>query len=254
MSAYKSNPMKKSIPGFLLAITLISLFSFATKTRIDKRNADISYSINHERHFIGSNSTQIHTFYKQLSLASIGLSENVFALAYLGFEKLNKLGRTSSDSILTIIDFTKSSSEKRMVVVDLKQQKILFNTVVAHGRNSGMEFAKAFSNRTNSHQSSLGFYLTGDPYIGSNGYSLQLTGMEPGFNDKAYERAIVIHGADYANESFIHANGFLGRSYGCPALPTKISTKLINKIKKGNLLFIYYPDSKYLNGSEIING
>ena len=78
--------------------------------------------------------------------------------------------------------------------------------------------------------------------------------MEPGFNDKAYERAIVIHGADYANESFIHANGFLGRSYGCPALPTKISTKLINKIKKGNLLFIYYPDSKYLNGSEIING
>jgi hypothetical protein len=250
----KSNPMKKSIPGFLLVITLISLFSFATGTRIEERNNNTSNNINHKRQFLGSNSTQIHSFYQQLSLASKGLSENVFTLAYLGFEKLNKLGRTSPDSILTIIDFTKSSSEKRMYVVDLKGQKILFNTVVAHGRNSGMEFAKAFSNKTNSHQSSLGFYLTGDPYIGSNGYSLQLTGMEPGFNDKAHERAIVIHGAGYANESFIHAKGFLGRSYGCPALPTSINTMVINKIKKGNLLFIYYPDRKYLNGSEIING
>ena len=250
----KSNLMKKSISGLLLAITLVSLFSFATGTRIVKRNNNSLFSINHERHSIGSTSTQIHEFYKQLSLASIGLPENVFALAYLGFEKLNKLGRTSSDSILTIIDFTKASSQKRMVVVDLKVQKILFNTVVAHGRNSGMESAKAFSNKTNSHQSSLGFYLTGDPYIGSNGYSLQLNGMEPGFNDKAYERAIVIHGADYANESFIHSKGFLGRSYGCPALPKSINTKVINKIKNGNLIFIYYPDRKYLNGSEIING
>jgi len=254
MLEYKSNPMKKSILGLLLAITLISLFSFVTNTRKEPSYNNRPYSKKYGANVSVSSSAHIHSFYQQLSLASKGLSENVFTLAYQGFEKLSRLSKISSDSVLTIIDFTKSSAKKRMYVVDLKCQKILFNTVVAHGKNSGKEYANIFSNRIDSHQSSLGFYLTGEPYMGSNGYSLQLNGMEPGFNDKAYERAIVIHGADYVNESITHSKGFLGRSFGCPAIPKSISTKLINKIKKGNLLFIYYPDRKYLNGSEIING
>ena len=254
MSDPKSTLMKKSILGFLLAITLISLFSFATNSRKEHDYAYKSYSTKYGAKTSVSSSAQIHSFYQQLSLATFGLPENIFTLAYEGFGKLNKLGKISSDSVLTIIDFTKSSAKKRMYVVDLKRQKIIFNTVVAHGKNSGKEYANAFSNKIDSHQSSLGFYLTGEPYIGSNGYSLQLNGMEPGFNDKAYERAIVVHGADYVNESITHTKGYLGRSFGCPAIPKSISTKLIDKIKKGNLLFIYYPDSKYLNGSEIING
>ena len=141
-----------------------------------------------------------------------------------------------------------------MFVVDLKSQTLLFHTVVAHGRNSGQEFAKEFSNKMNSHQTSLGFYITGSTYSGSNGYSLQLNGIEDGFNDKALARAIVIHGAGYANESTIDSRGYLGRSYGCPALPQQINMKVINKIKQGSLLFAYYPDKKYLNNSEIING
>lgn len=120
-----------------------------------------------------------------------------------------------------------------MFVVDLKAQKLLISSIVSHGRNSGSEFARNFSNRPESHQSSLGFYVTGSTYRGSNGYSLILEGLEKGFNDRAKERAIVMHGADYASEQVIKKKGYLGRSYGCPALPKTINKKTIETIKGG---------------------
>lgn len=141
-----------------------------------------------------------------------------------------------------------------MFVVDLKSRQLLYHTVVAHGRNTGEEYARKFSNTTSSHQSSLGFYITGDPYSGSNGYSLTLDGVDKGFNDKARERAIVVHGAPYASESFIGTKGYLGRSFGCPSLPPDINNLVINRIKKGNCLFIYYPDEHYLRHSVWLNG
>lgn len=192
--------------------------------------------------------------YQQITQSGIQLSEELFKLALMGFEKLNAQGRLSRDSILTMIDFTKSSKEKRMFVVDLKSRELLYQTVVAHGRNTGEEYARRFSNTASSHQSSLGFYITGDPYNGSNGYSLTLEGVEKGFNDKARERAIVVHGAPYASESMILRKGYLGRSFGCPSLPPDINDQVINRIKKGNCLFIYYPDQNYLRHSGLLNG
>jgi hypothetical protein len=254
MSKSKSYPMKRINTGMFLLVISISILSFTFAKSVAK-NTNFKELFSHNK--IASsklNKTSENVLYNKLSLSAKGLPESVFLLAYHGFEKLNSIGKLNADSILTIIDYSKSSREKRMFVVDLKSQTILFHTVVAHGRNSGQEFAKEFSNNMNSHQTSLGFYITGSTYSGSNGYSLQLKGIEAGINDKALARAIVIHGAAYANESTIYARGYLGRSYGCPALPQKMSAKIIDKIKGGSLLFAYYPDNKYLKKSEIING
>ena len=254
MSKSKSYSMKRIITGMFLLVISISILSFTFGKSI--ANSTHFKEIFSHTKIVSSNfnRTSENALYNKLSLSEKGLSESVFMLAYHGFEKLNSIGKLNTDSILTIIDYSKSSREKRMFVVDLKSQTILFHTVVAHGRNSGQEFAKEFSNNMNSHQTSLGFYITGSTYAGSNGYSLQLKGIEAGINDKALARAIVIHGAAYANESTIYARGYLGRSYGCPALPQKMSAKIIDKIKGGSLLFAYYPDNKYLKKSEIING
>jgi hypothetical protein len=254
MSKSKSYPMKRIITGMFLLVISISILSFTFAKSVEN-NIHFKEIVSHNIIAVSKlNKTVENALYNKLSLSTKGLSESVFILAYHGFEKLNRIGKLNTDSILTIIDYSKSSREKRMFVVDLKSQTILFHTVVAHGRNSGQEFAKEFSNNMNSHQTSLGFYITGSTYAGSNGYSLQLKGIEAGINDRALARAIVIHGAAYANESTIYARGYLGRSYGCPALPQKMSAKIIDKIKGGSLLFAYYPDNKYLKKSEIING
>jgi hypothetical protein len=254
MPKSKSYPMKRIITGMFLLVISISILSFSFVKPVGNNTHFEELGSHNNIAFSKLNKTVENALYNKLSLSVKGLSESVFILAYHGFEKLNSNGKLNADSILTIIDYSKSSREKRMYVVDLKSQTILFHTVVAHGRNSGQEFAKEFSNNMNSHQTSLGFYITGSTYAGSNGYSLHLQGIEAGINDKAFARAVVIHGADYANESTILARGYLGRSYGCPALPQKMSSKIIDIIKGGSLLFAYYPDNKYLKKSEIING
>lgn len=140
--------------------------------------------------------------------------------------------------VITIIDYTKSANEKRLFVIDLKKEKIIFDTYVSHGKNTGGEFAKNFSNNIDSLQSSVGFFKTSNTYMGSNGYSMRLDGLEKGINDNARERNIVIHGAKYATESFINKNGRLGRSWGCPAVPLDLSKDLINSIKGGSIVYI----------------
>lgn len=173
----------------------------------------------------------------------------VFQTAYSGFLNVQNQYNIQKP-ILTICDFTQSSNEKRLWVIDFKENKVLFNTLVSHGRNSGEEYAVNFSNKMSSYQSSLGFYLTDITYQGGNGYSLKLKGLEPNVNDKAMERAIVMHGADYCSESFIAQHGRLGRSYGCPSVPRVYNEPIINTIKNKTVLYIHADQPKYFASSK----
>jgi hypothetical protein len=166
---------------------------------------------------------------------------------------MKESGELANEKIITIVDFSKPSSEKRMFIIDLENYKVLFNTYVAHGMQSGKEFANQFSNRPSSNKSSLGFYETLGTYMGGNGYSLRLQGVERGINDNANRRDIVIHGADYVDERLIHSQGYIGRSWGCPAVPRQLHKSIINKIKDGTCLFIFSPEKKYLASSKILN-
>lgn len=188
------------------------------------------------------------SLYEQMDLVKL-IRFEAFKSAYTGYKKLNK----SNNSLLTLIDFSLPSTEKRMYVLDLAKKEILFISYVSHGRNSGGNYATSFSNREGSYQSSLGFYRTTNTYNGGNGYSLRLDGLEKGINDKAMQRAIVIHGADYCSESVIRSTGRLGRSFGCPALPRELTKPIIDTIKGGSLLFIYADQQEYLACSEVLN-
>lgn len=174
-----------------------------------------------------------------------------FKNGMIGYYKLSEQNAFDKN-ILTIIDFTLSSTKKRMWVLDMANNKVLFHTVVAHGKNTGSEFATKFSNKVNSLQSSLGFYVTGETYYGKNGYSMFIDGMEKQFNSKARERYVVVHGASYANPSFANKLGRLGRSYGCPALPTALNNDIIDVIKNKSVIYIHSADKTYLNDSEMI--
>lgn len=174
----------------------------------------------------------------------------VFDLAYAGWIKLKD---DLSSPVLTIIDFSLPSTEKRMWVIHTEEKVILSHTVVAHGRNSGELMATSFSNRPESYQSSLGFFKTAETYYGKHGYSLKLDGLEENFNSEARNRAIVIHGSSYAREEFAARTGRLGRSLGCPAVPQELSRELIDLIKEGSLLFAYAQDESYLSASPILN-
>lgn len=173
--------------------------------------------------------------------SNIALPQAVsFKKALEGFYKLKATGAVKRD-ILTLVDFSISSNKKRMWIIDLKTNTILYNSLVAHGRNTGEEFANAFSNKEQSYKSSLGFYTTGEVYNGKHGMSLKLDGLEKGVNDNARNRAVVIHGADYVSESFIKNHSRLGRSQGCPAIPVEMTKTIINTIKNKSLLYIYHP-------------
>jgi hypothetical protein len=189
-----------------------------------------------------------YSLYSEMKLDNI-INYAVFEKAINGYKKIE----LKNKDIITLIDFSKPSTEERLYVLDLKQKKLLYKSLVSHGRNSGENYATSFSNENGSYKSSLGFYVTENTYNGKNGYSLILNGLEKGINDKAKERAIVIHGAAYSNPSVIASGGRLGRSLGCPALPQKISKSIINTIKDGTMLYIYANDKKYLAQS-ILSG
>jgi hypothetical protein len=154
---------------------------------------------------------------------------------------------------LAVIDFSLPSTEQRLWVFDLKRQKLLFKELVSHGRGSGNAEAESFSNIPESYQSSIGLFRTLNSYYGRNGYSLRLKGLEAGVNDLAYQRAIVIHGADYVSENFIEQTGRLGRSHGCPAVRQEVAIKLIDSLKENQYLFTYYPDPEWLATSKFLS-
>lgn len=192
--------------------------------------------------------------YATVSLSETGLTRDIFNLAIKGLKKLDSDGKLNNPNIVTIVDYSQSSNKKRLYVIDLKNKKLLFNTFVAHGRNTGEEYAKSFSNDEGSYKSSLGFYITEHPIIGSHtGFSLQIDGVEKGFNDHAVQRAIIIHAAEYATENFIKKHGRLGRSYGCPSLPPEMNKPIIDAIKGGTCLFLYNPNKDYISNSVLLN-
>ncbi len=188
-----------------------------------------------------------------LHLDTKGLSIKALEYGIKGFIYLQQKGLLLNKNILSICDFSQSSKNKRLYVIDIEKKKLVLNTFVAHGKNSGSEYANSFSNNPNSLKSSLGFYITGDTYIGGHGLSLKIRGLEKGFNDKANGRNIVVHGSDYVGDHFVTSNTFCGRSYGCPAVPSEESPLVINTIKNGSCLFIYHPTQKYLKQSRILN-
>jgi len=186
------------------------------------------------------------------ALADSDLEYEPFEKALKGYLKLQKEGKIEENSYLTVIDMSISANRNRFFLIDVENKKIIHKSIVAHGRNSGGEFAKFFSNKIGSFKSSIGFYRTAETYQGKHGLSLRLDGLEYS-NNNARKRAIVIHAADYVSSVFIQKNGRLGRSLGCPSLPQKNYDQIVHKIKNGSLLFIYYPEDNYLKNSLLAN-
>jgi hypothetical protein len=191
--------------------------------------------------------------YDSLQLGKLGLSKAAMLYAYRGQQYLVEKGLLHNSDILTVCDFSQPSTKKRMYIIDVKNFKVLMNTYVAHGRNSGLEYAERFSNKIESLESSLGFYITKNTYFGKHGLSLKLSGQEKGVNDNAEARDVVVHGAQYIGDQRAEA-AYMGRSFGCPAVPQALAPKVINLIKDGTCLFIYHPSNDYLQSSTILNG
>ena len=182
----------------------------------------------------------------QLSRKAPQLNRNVLKLALAAYKHASLRGAVKIP-VLTVIDYSMPSSKQRMWIFDLYRDRLLYNTYVAHGKNSGMDVPHHFSNQNSSKETSLGTYVTRGTYMGSKGYSLNLQGLEKGFNDNAYKRRVVIHGAWYVEPSFIKQTGHAGRSWGCPSIAKTLATSVINMIKDGSVVFAYYPDHNYLS-------
>jgi hypothetical protein len=189
--------------------------------------------------------TQMRARYAALGVQQQGLQYAVFEQAMTGYLNLQRQGRVGPQQRLAVIDFDLPSTEKRLWVLDLAKNQVLYRTLVAHGDNSGEQHATRFSNTADSHMSSLGFYVTGSEYRGKHGRSLRLAGVDEGFNTNAAARSIVVHGAEYVSEAFIQQTGRLGRSQGCPALPLDQYGPIIDTLKGGAGLFIHKSNAGY---------
>ena len=183
-----------------------------------------------------------------------GVSLDLLGTALGAIQCAMSSGDLNEPPTLTLIDYSRPSVEPRLWVFDLASGRMLFKELVAHGRNTGENMATRFSDEMNSHQSSLGLFVTGDTYVGSNGYSLRLDGLEPGFNGRARDRAIVMHGAPYVNAALSSSQGRIGRSWGCPALREAIAREVIDTIRGGGVIFSYYPDQNWLTQSRFLSG
>ena len=182
------------------------------------------------------------------------IETDVFEMALNAASCAVRSGAVSAPPTLTVIDYSKPSTERRLWVFDLKAKELVYEELVAHGQGSGANMATKFSNENESHQTSLGLFVTRDTYVGKNGYSLRLDGLDRGVNDRARERAIVMHGAPYVSDAFVKANGRLGRSWGCPAVSDAVAKKMIDVVKGGGLVFSYYPDAEWLKTSKYLGG
>ncbi|KIM09698.1 MAG: hypothetical protein KU29_00090 [Sulfurovum sp. FS06-10] len=238
-----------------LPLILFCAFSFKPLNTVDIEKNTISTT---DPKLIAENTkatleTKCKTVYTSIDANNLSLPkfESFFA-AFQGYEQLKAEGKIVNET-LTIVDFSLSSTEERMWVIDMKTQKVILKSLVAHGRNSGVEFATNFSNENESYKSSLGFYVTGEIYQGKHGLSLRLDGMEYGINDNARNRAVVIHGADYVSKKLAKTQGYIGRSQGCPAVPYEIHQKLIELIKDKSCIFIYHPSRNYVAKSKLVS-
>ncbi|MBC8052849.1 MAG: murein L,D-transpeptidase catalytic domain family protein [Sphingobacteriaceae bacterium] len=226
-----------SIPAIGWGLKEKEVISNATSTTSDSVQAAVTSTNTSTEELFTKHITEI---YDSAHLSTASLNFEVFKKALTGYYHLKGNFKVSGDKqIISIVDFTKPSSQKRLWIVDLAKRKVLFHTLVAHGRGSGGLMAEKFSNTSESHQSSLGFYVTDDTYIGKHGLSLRLKGLDKGYNTNALARAIVVHGADYVSQNFVSQNGYLGRSHGCPAVPVELTNDIIKTIKGKTAMFLY---------------
>lgn len=221
-----------------ILLTLISMAILATNAASSSTSfANSSYDVNSEVQYLGKKAPQ--------------LNKGVLKFALAAYHKAAIRGSVKK-KVLTVIDYSLPSSKQRMWVFDMSHERLLYNTYVAHGQNSGMNTPSHFSNNPSSKQTSLGTFVTKDTYMGSNGYSLNLQGLEKGFNDNAYNRRVVIHGAWYVEPDYIRKSGRAGRSWGCPSIAKTLAKPVINTIKGGSVVFAYYPDRNYLSHSSYL--
>lgn len=223
------------------AITILGLFSIIT-SQLFARAGDSTSIVGLE--------SQARMIFQNLK--SDDLTIEAFSNAYIGYRQLLHENIVEKKNILTIIDFNKSSKEERFFIIDISKQSVIHESLVAHGKNSGWDIPTSFSNIPNTNKSSLGFYLTGETYVGKHGLSLKLDGLEEGINDNARKRHIVIHEADYVSDEFVNKIGRLGRSFGCPSLPDENYNQVINLIKNKSLLFIYAEKDFYFDMSNYL--
>jgi hypothetical protein len=236
----------------------VIIFALMSFTSSENRPAPTTKIHLANPHLIAANNTsdiemKIAAVYGKLQSNNFSLPKmESFSEALQGFYALKQKGMIQKD-ILTLIDFSLSSNTKRLWVIDLTTNTVLMNSLVAHGRNTGDEFATSFSNEASSFKSSLGFYVTGEIYNGKHGKSLKLDGLEKGVNDNARNRGVVMHAADYVSDSFIKDHRRLGRSQGCPALPAGLTNEIIDTIKNKSCLFIYHPSRKFTAPSKLLS-
>lgn len=218
-----------------------------------KENKNIAITVNN-KDILTKSSSWVDQKIRALKTSANNIDTNILRLSLIAYQKAEKGGIAIKQQLLTVIDYSKPSTTKRLWVFDLKNNKTIFNTWVSHGRNSGGIVPTSFSNNVGSLKSSIGVFLTDQPYYGGKGYSLRIKGLEHGINDKAYQRNVVFHGASYINADTIRKYGQAGRSWGCPAVSTSLVRPLINTIKDKSLLFVYYPDKNWLNHSRFLTG
>lgn len=242
------NPNKILTPRLTMIYKIIPILLFG----FISHSTNLSTTNLHTTELTTTPISKAEMVYENLNTNHFDLpTKDSFTKALNGYYLLEESGKIKKN-LLTVVDFSLSANEKRLWVIDIQTNEILHQTYVAHGRNTGNEYARSFSNIPESFQSSLGFYATAETYFGKHGYSLRLDGLEKNINDKARERAIVIHGADYVSENFISQHGRLGRSLGCPSLPLEESKEIIDLIKEKSCLFIYFPSEEYLAKSKLV--
>jgi hypothetical protein len=253
------NLVKRSLPLLLLCLSVaISMFlvSFTSADKVINKDLQLTtveqQIVDSAKIFPIANDELVTRLYDSAGLQKAGLSKQAFTYALNGYLKMRSNHSLQNSQYLTIVDFSQSSRQKRFYLIDVPACKLVVNTFVAHGRNTGVDMATKFSNSPESNESSLGFYVTKGTYIGKHGLSLRIDGLENGFNDKAEARGIVVHAADYVNAGRVNS-AYMGRSQGCPALPNEIAPQVINMIKDGTAMFLYYPSETYLKGSRILN-
>jgi len=247
--------MRKCFWGFVVAIFLFSVTIISWRSPgANKSDGGVNSKLAAKELF----NQYVNSLYMAADLQGSGLAFDVFAKAFTGYTNLKLSHKIPENSaVLTIVDFNKSSREKRMWIINLFSKQLLLNTWVAHGSGSGMEMAEHFSDRNDSHQSSLGFYITDNVYIGKHGRSLHLDGLDSGFNANARFRDIVVHAAKYVGQSAIDQQGRLGRSFGCPAVAPNVVNFVIDNIQGKSVIFINGNDdtytSKYLDETAPLN-
>ena len=249
----------QSVPYFFFTLFTLLAPVFISGNQVSETNASGSfeYPSAFREDLLSASGASVAaeglSLYHAMRLHEAGLSERAFLFAWKGYKKLLDEGRIQKKEVLSICDYSQSSKKKRLYIIDVGTQHLLLQTFVAHGRNSGGEYAQSFSNRPESYKSSLGFFVTRNTYFGTHGIALNLDGLEKGINDRADDRKIVVHGSRYVGASYLRHNPFIGRSLGCPAVPAKESQKIIGMIKDGSCFFIYHPTKKYIERSALIN-